>query len=378
MDALWQVLQETAVWHFTFGQIVMLFVGAFFIAIGIIKQYEPLLLVPIGFGMIMGNIPFSSAGLEDPDSVMRYIYFGVKYDIYPPLIFLGIGAMTDFSFMISQPRLVLLGAAAQFGIFLTFLSYVLIFYGGEPTTVLREAASIATIGGADGPTTIYLTSKLAPHLLAAVTLSAYSYMAMVPIIQPPVIKLLTTKKERLIRMTPPRDVSDFERKIFPILAFVVCGILVPKAAILLGMLFLGNLLRESGVTERLSKTVQTAFIDIVTILLGISIGASAEAKLFLHPKSLVIFLLGLLSFAFATASGILFAKLMNLFSKNPINPMIGGAGISALPMSARVVQKMASEEDPENFLLMQAMAPNVAGQIGTPLVGGILLALLGS
>ena len=377
MGSVFTFFKSTALWHFSFGQIVMIAIGAFFIGLGIVKRYEPLLLIPIGFGMIMGNIPLSSAALDEPEGVMHFLYFGIQYEIYPPLIFLGIGAMTDFSFMISQPRLILLGAAAQFGVFLTFLSYIFIYRSHDLLTLFKEAGSIGIIGGADGPTAIFLSSKLAPHLLAPIALSAYSYMAMVPIIQPPIIRLLTTKKERMIRMRPPKDVSSLERKIFPVVAFVLCTLLAPKAAILLGMLFLGNLLRESGVTDRLARTASGAFVDIVTILLGICVGAAAKAELFLQPKSLLIFALGLLAFTFATASGVLFAKLMNLLSRDPVNPMIGASGVSAVPMSARVVQTMAQRYDPDNFLLMQAMAPNVAGVIGTALAAGVLLALLG-
>ncbi len=351
--------------------LVMLAVGLVLIALAIRKNYEPLLLVPIGFGMIMGNIPGSGASPEETEGVIHFLYFGVKHEIYPALIFLGLGAMTDFSAMLSQPRLILLGAAAQVGIFATYWGALLL--GFSP----QEAGAIGIIGGADGPTTIFVTASLAPELLPAVAVAAYSYMALVPVIQPPIVRLLTTRAERLIRMNPPREVSRTEKILFPIVAFLVCTLVAPKATILLGMLFFGNLLKESGVTDRLANTAKTAFIDSVTIILGICVGAAATADRFLRPESLMIFALGLAAFMVATAAGVLLGKLMNKLSSAPINPIIGAAGVSAVPMAARVALTTAQEEDPSNFLIMHAMAPNVAGVIGSAVAAGVLLAILG-
>jgi len=323
--------------------------------------------------VIVGNIPLiegMGVGVYDPGSVLYYIYFGVSQGVFPPLIFLGIGAMTDFSTMLSNPKLVLLGAAAQMGIFLTLIGSL--YLGFAPA----EAGAIGIIGGADGPTAIFLSSKLAPHLLGAIAIAAYSYMALVPVIQPPIMKLLTTRNERLIRMKPPREVSQRERIIFPIVAFLICTMIAPSAVVLIGMLFFGNLLKESGVTDRLADTARTSMVDIVTILLGFSVGCSTEANTFLTPQSLLIFFLGALSFAIATACGVLAAKFMNLFLKDKINPLIGAAGVSAVPDSARVVQMVGQKEDPQNFLLMHAMAPNVSGVIGSAVVAGILWAIL--
>jgi oxaloacetate decarboxylase beta subunit len=360
----------------------MILCGLFFIFLAIAKEYEPLLLLPIGFGMIVGNIPFiegmalsvyddgsDGSGLVGT-SVLSFIYFGVKYGLFPPLIFLGIGAMTDFSTMLSNPKLVLLGAAAQIGVFLTMLGAMALGFSSQ------DSGAIGIIGGADGPTAIFLSAKLAPGLLGAIAIAAYSYMALVPVIQPPIMKLLTTRKERLIRMKAPRHVSKRERIIFPIVAFLICTMIAPGALVLLGMLFLGNLLKESGVTERLASTARTSLIDIVTILLGFAVGASTKAQTFLTPDSLLIFLLGLISFSIATAGGVLFAKLMNLFLQDKINPLIGAAGVSAVPDSARVVQMVGQQEDPHNFLLMHAMAPNVAGVIGSAVAAGVLWSVL--
>ena len=367
MHILVDFLATTAVANMTIGNLLMLVVGVIFISLAIRKDYEPLLLVPIGFGCIVGNIPSIASmavGVYDQGSVLSYIYFGVSQGIFPPLIFLGIGAMTDFSTMLSSPRLVLLGAAAQMGIFLTLIGAL--YLGFSPA----EAGAIGIIGGADGPTAIFLAAKLAPHLLGAIAIAAYSYMALVPVIQPPIMKLLTTRKERLIRMKPPREVSQREKIIFPIVAFLICALIAPASVGLIGMLFFGNLLKESTVTERLANTARTALIDIVTILLGFSVGCSTQAQTFLTPESILIFGLGALSFAAATACGVLFAKFMNLFSKNKINPLIGAAGVSAVPDSARVVQMIGQQEDPNNYLLMHAMAPNVAGGGGRhPVVG---------
>ncbi len=373
MEILLEFLTTTAVANMSGGNLLMIFIGAIFISLAIRKDYEPLLLLPIGFGCIVGNLPSISSmaiGVYDKGSVLYYIYFGVSQGVFPPLIFLGIGAMTDFSIMLSSPRLVLLGAAAQTGIFLTLIGAL--YLGFTPS----ESGAIGIIGGADGPTAIFLAAKLAPHLLGAIAIAAYSYMALVPVIQPPVMKLLTTRKERLIRMKPPREVSQREKIIFPIVAFLICALLAPGAIGLLGMLFFGNLLKESGVTERLAQTARTSMVDIVTILLGFSVGCSTQAQTFLTPQSVLIFSLGALSFAVATASGVLFAKFLNLFTKDKINPLVGAAGVSAVPDSARVVQMMGQREDPNNYLLMHAMAPNVAGVIGSAVGAGVLWSVL--
>jgi len=369
MDIFVSFLNSTGFAQLTWGNVLMIIVGLIFITLAIVKHYEPLLLLPIGFGAIVGNIPSIPSmplSVYDDGSVLNYIYFGVKQGIFPPLIFLGIGAMTDFSTMLSNPRLVLLGAAAQVGIFLTLIGAM--FIGFSP----NEASAIGIIGGADGPTSIFLSAKLAPHLLGAIAIAAYSYMALVPVIQPPIMRLFTTKKERLIRMKPPRVVSKREKIFFPIIAFLIAALVVPGSLSLVGMLFFGNLLKESFVTERLANTARTALIDIVTILLGFAVGASTQAQTFLTTQSLGIFGLGALSFAIATAGGVLFAKFMNLFLRDKINPLIGAAGVSAVPDSARVVQMIGLKEDPHNHLLMHAMAPNVAGVIGSAIAAGIL------
>jgi oxaloacetate decarboxylase beta subunit len=357
----------------TIGNLAMIIIGLIFITLAITKDYEPLLLVPIGFGVVVGNIGYvdtMTLGVYDEGSVLYYIYFGVSQGIFPPLIFLGIGAMTDFSTMLSNPKLILLGAAAQIGIFLTFIGAL--YLGFTP----EEAGAIGIIGGADGPTAIFLSSKLAPHLLGAIAIAAYSYMALVPVIQPPIMKLLTTREERLIRMAEPRATSQRERIVFPIVAFLIAALIAPGSIALLGMLFFGNLLKESGVTERLANTARTGLIDIVTILLGFSVGASTQAQTFLRPDSLLIFGLGALSFCIATAGGVLGAKFMNLFLKEKINPLVGAAGVSAVPDSARVVQMVGQQEDPQNYLLMHAMAPNVAGVVGSAIGAGILWSVL--
>jgi oxaloacetate decarboxylase beta subunit len=369
----------TGVPNATPGHIIMVLVGIFFIFLAIRYNYEPLLLIPIGIGIIIGNIPFYQAegfnlqlGIYEEGSVMSYLYFGVRQGIYPPLIFLGIGAMTDFSSLISNPKLMILGAAAQVGIFLTFLGALVLGFGPA------EAGAIGIIGGADGPTAIFLSSKLAPHLIGPIAIAAYSYMALVPIIQPPFMRLLITKKERLIRMKPPRSVSKLEKIMFPIVGLLLTAYISPSALPLLGMLFFGNLLKESTVTKRLADTARTSLIDIVTILLGITVGASTQADVFLTSQSMWIFGLGALSFIIATCGGLLFAKLMNVFLKgdNKINPLIGAAGVSAVPDSARVVQHEGLKADPTNHLLMHAMAPNVSGVIGSAVAAGILLSFL--
>lgn len=364
-----ELLKTTAFGSLELGNVIMIVVALIFIFLAIAKDYEPLLLVPIGFGVVVGNIPAVPGmplSVYDEGSVMQYLYFGVAKGVYPPLIFLGIGAMTDFSTMLSNPKLILLGAAAQIGVFLTFLGALVL--GFSP----NEAGAIGIIGGADGPTAIFLSSKLAPDLLGAIAIAAYSYMALVPVIQPPIMTLLTTKAERKIRMKPSRQVSTRERIIFPVIAFLVCTMLAPGAIVLIGMLFFGNLLKECTVTDRLAATARSGMIDIVTILLGFCVGASTSASHFLTPASILIFCLGALAFAVATASGVLFAKFMNLFLTEKINPLIGAAGVSAVPDSARVVQMVGQQNDPQNFLLMHAMAPNVAGVIGSAIAAGVL------
>lgn len=376
INSLQQFWSFTGFYNCTWQHILMLAVGVLLITLGIVKKWEPLLLVPIGFGIIIGNIPLPAGmniGIYEEGSVLNILYQGVVKGWYPPLIFLGIGAMTDFSSLISQPRLMLIGAAAQVGIFGAFL--IALALGFTPA----EAGAIGIIGGADGPTAIFLSSKLAPNLLGAIAVSAYSYMALVPVIQKPIMLLLTTKKERLIRMQPPRQVSRRERILFPVIAFLITAFIVPSGIPLLGMLFFGNLLRESGVTQRLAETARGPLIDVVTTLIGLTVGASTQADQFLNAESLKIFLLGLISFVIATFSGVLFAKLMNLFLKegHKINPLIGNAGVSAVPDSARVSETVGREFDKDNHLLMQAMAPNVAGVIGSAVAAGILLGFLG-
>jgi oxaloacetate decarboxylase beta subunit len=361
--------------NFDIRNLIMIFVGLFFIFLAIKFNYEPLLLVPIGVGILIGNVPFMPGyklGVYEDGSVMNYLYFGVQQGIYPPLIFLGIGAMTDFSSLISNPKLMLLGAAAQIGIFATFIGASAL--GFSP----QESGAIGIIGGADGPTAIFLSSKLAPHLMGAIAIAAYSYMALVPVIQPPIMRLIIPKKERAIRMKPPRAVSKTEKILFPIIGLLLTTFISPSAMPLLGMLFFGNLLKESGVTERLADTSRNALINIVTILLGLTVGASTQADYFLTVDSLKIFGLGALSFMVATAGGLLFARLMNVFLKgdNKINPLIGASGVSAVPDSARVVQHEGLKNDPSNHLLMHAMAPNVSGVIGSAVGAGILLSFL--
>lgn len=377
MEGFMHFLDFTGFANVEFGHIIMILVGLFFIYLAITKDYEPLLLVPIGFGILLGNIPFLQEanlqlGIYEEGSVLNYLYFGVLKGIYPPLIFLGIGAMTDFSALLSNPRLMLLGAAAQVGIFFTFGAALILGFS------IDQSAAIGIIGGADGPTAIFLSSKLAPELMGAIAIAAYSYMALVPVIQPPIIKLLTSKRERKIKMKPPRSVSKTEKIVFPIVGVLLTTFISPGALPLLGMLFFGNLLKESGVTKRLADTASKPLIDIVTILLGLTVGASTQATTFLTEQSIIIFALGAVSFMIATASGVLFAKFMNIFLKNEnkLNPMIGAAGVSAVPDSARVVQAMGIAEDRSNYLLMHAMAPNVSGVIGSAVAAGILLSFL--
>jgi len=374
-DHINQFFQFTAFANVTLGHIIMILVGFVFIYLAIVKGFEPMLLVPIGFGILVGNIAFAPGykiGIYETGSVLNYLYFGVIEGIYPPLIFLGIGAMTDFSALISNPKLILVGAAAQLGIFGAYCVALLLGYSPA------EAGAIGIIGGADGPTAIFLASKLAPDLIGAIAISAYSYMALVPVIQPPIMRLLTTKKERLIRMKPARTVSKTEKIIFAIAGMLLTTFIVPSGLPLLGLLFFGNLLKESGVTKRLADTAKGPMIDIVTILIGLTVGASTQATTFLTAKSIGIFLIGAFSFAVATFGGVMFVKIFNLFLKkgNKINPLIGNAGVSAVPHSARVSQVTGLQYDKTNHLLMHAMGPNVAGVIGSAVAAGILLSFL--
>ncbi len=374
-DGLIQFFSYTGFANCEWGNIVMIIIGLIFITLAIVKEYEPLLLIPIGFGIILGNIPFTDGlqiGVYEDGSVLNYLYFGVLKGIYPPLIFLGIGAMTDFSALISNPKLILIGGAAQFGIVGAYMIALLL--GFTP----QEAGAIGIIGGADGPTAIFLSSKLAPSMMGAIAISAYSYMALVPVIQPPVMRLLTNKKERLIRMRPPRVVSHREKVMFPLLCILLTAFLVPSGLPLLGMLFFGNLLKESTVTKRLATTASGPLVDIVTILIGLTVGCSTQASTFLKVESILIFALGAASFILATAAGVLFVKLFNLFLKegNKINPLIGNSGVSAVPDSARVSYIEGLKYDKTNYLLMHAMGPNVAGVIGSAVAAGILLSFL--
>jgi oxaloacetate decarboxylase beta subunit len=374
-DNLQQFIQYTGFYNATFNHFIMIAIGLIFIYLAIKKEWEPMLLIPIGFGIIVGNIPFFpglSIGVYEQGSVMNILYQGVIQGWYPPLIFLGIGAMTDFSSLISNPKLLLIGAAAQLGI---FGAYAIALQMGFSAA---DAGAIGIIGGADGPTAIFLSSRLAPNLLGAIAVSAYSYMALVPVIQPPVMKFFTTKKERLIRMKPARAVSQTEKILFPIIGFLLTCFIVPSGLPLLGMLFFGNLLKESGVTRRLAETARGPLIDVITILIGLTVGASTQADKFLQLTSVYIFILGALSFIIATAGGVLFVKFFNIFLKdgNKINPLIGNAGVSAVPDSARVSQLVGLQYDNTNHLLMHAMGPNVAGVIGSAVAAGILLGFL--
>lgn len=364
-----KMILKTGVVHLTVGHVIMWFIGFFFMYLAIKKDFEPLLLVPIGFSIFLVNMPI--APLTGPGELINLFYkYGIETEIIPCLIFLGIGALTDFGPMIANPKTLLLGASAQLGVYVAFFGSLLLGFD------LKEAASIGIIGGADGPTTIYLASSLAPHMVGMVAVAAYSYMAMVPLIQPPIMKLLTTEKERKIRMKQLRPVSKTEKIVFPIVATIVICLLTPPAAPLMGMFMIGNLFRECKVVERLLKASQNELLNIVTIFLGISIGSTMKAEVFLNPRPLFIFFLGLVAFAFSTAGGVLLAKFMNLFLKEKINPLIGSAGVSAVPMAARVSQRVGQEADPKNFLLMHAMGPNVAGVIGTAVAAGAFLTLL--
>lgn len=371
-----QFWEFTGFYNVTMPHLIMLAVGLFFIYLAIKHEFEPMLLVPIGFGILVGNIPFqlgNEIGIYEEGSVLNILYGGVSAGWYPPLIFLGIGAMTDFSALLANPKLMLVGAAAQFGIFGAYM--VALALGFAPD----QAAGIAIIGGADGPTAIFLSSKLAPNMMGAIAVSAYSYMALVPLIQPPIMRLFTTKKERLIKMKPARTVSQTEKIVFPIFGLLLTCFFVPSAIPLLGMLFFGNLLRESGVTTRLAKTASNALTDIVTMLLGLTVGASTQASEFLTLDTIKIFALGAMAFIIASSSGVLFVKFFNLFlpEGKKINPLIGNAGVSAVPMAARISNDLGLKYDPSNYLLMHAMGPNVAGVIGSAVAAGVLLGFLG-
>lgn len=360
----------------TGGHVVMLLIGLFFIYLAIAKEFEPMLLIPIGFGILIGNIPFNmdaglKVGIYEEGSVLNILYQGVTSGWYPPLIFLGIGAMTDFSALISNPKLMLIGAAAQFGIFGAYM--IALEMGFDP----MQAGAIGIIGGADGPTAIYVANNLAPDLVAPIAVAAYSYMALIPLIQPPIMKLLTTKKERSIVMKQLRKVSKVEKIVFPVFVVLFCSLLLPSVAPLLGMLMLGNLLRESGVTERLSDTAQNALCNIVTIMLGTTVGATANGEIFLRVQTIAIVCMGLLAFAFATIGGVLLGKVLCAVTGGKINPLIGSAGVSAVPMAARVSQTVGAKENPTNFLLMHAMGPNVAGVIGSAVAAGFFMLIFG-
>jgi len=367
LEQILEFFNHTGYLNITIPQAIMIIVACFLLYLAIEKKYEPLLLVPIAFGMLLANIP--QANLMAEGNFLYWLYRGVKLNIYPPLIFLGVGAMTDFGPLIANPRSLLLGAAAQFGIFTSFLGAALLGFN------LKEAASIGIIGGADGPTAIFLTSQLAPNLLGPIAVAAYSYMALVPIIQPPIMRALTTKKERQVVMEQLRPVSKVEKIVFPILVTILASFLVPDATALVGCLMLGNLFRESGVVDRLSKTVQNELINIVTIFLGLTVGATASAENFLQWGTIKILILGLVAFSIGTATGVLFGKLMYTLTGGKVNPLIGSAGVSAVPMAARVSQVVAQEEKPGNFILMHAMGPNVAGVIGSAIVAGMLLSM---
>ncbi len=395
INALISLFQESGFAYLAWQNWVMIIVSFALLYLAIVKKFEPLLLLPIAFGMLLVNvypeIMYDPLAIATPggqvidasahwydSGVLRLIYCGVKSSIFPCLIFMGVGAMTDFGPLLANPSSLLLGAAAQLGIYVAFLIAIATGYvpGFEGFTPL-EAAAIAIIGGADGPTAIYLTGKLAPHLLGPIAVAAYSYMALIPLIQPPIMKALTTKKEREIKMEQLRTVSKAEKIIFPIVVTVICVLIIPSTAPLIGMLMLGNLFKESGVTDRLSDTAQNALCNIVTIMLGVTVGATAEGKTFLDVKTILVIIIGLIAFSFSTAGGVLFAKLMNIITKGKVNPLIGSAGVSAVPMAARVSQVEGRKYNPSNFLLMHAMGPNVAGVIGSAVAAGFLLSTFG-
>jgi len=367
LEQLQAIIEGSAFAELTLGHVLMIAVSCVLLYLAIVKKFEPLLLTPIGFGMLLANIPV--AGLMEQGNLLYWLYQGVKLGIYPPLIFLGVGAMTDFGPLIANPKTFLLGAAAQLGIFTTFMGALFLGFSGP------QAASIGIIGGADGPTAIFLTSKLAPDLLGPIAVAAYSYMALVPIIQPPIMMALTTAKERAVVMEQLRPVTKREKIVFPIIVTIACGLIIPQALSLVGMLMLGNLLRESGSVDRLSKTAQNELMNIVTIFLALTVGATTKAETFLTPQTLGIIVLGLLAFGVGTAGGVLLGKLMYRLSGGKVNPLIGSAGVSAVPMAARVSQVVGQKANPRNFLLMHAMGPNVAGVIGSAVAAGVLLAI---
>jgi len=374
LNTLWQ---STGLANFTIGQIIMMLVGCGLLFLAIVKKFEPLLLMPIGFGAILTNIPI--AGFTEVGGLLHYIYYaGIDTGIFPLIIFMGVGAMTDFGALIANPKMLLLGAAAQFGIFTTLFGAIALNAIPGIEFSIQDASAIAIIGGADGPTAIFLASKLAPELLGAIAVSAYSYMALVPIIQPPIMRALTSEKERKIEMVQLRHVTKIEKIVFPLAVLLLTIFFLPAATPLVGMFCFGNLMRESGVVERLSSTSQNELINIVTIFLGLGVGSKLSAEKFLNVETLGILALGAIAFSIGTATGVLMAKLMNKLSKDPINPLIGAAGVSAVPMAARVANKLGLEANPHNFLLMHAMGPNVAGVLGSAVAAGILLALVGS
>ena len=365
------LIVTTGVMHLTIGNLVMWLIAFVFIYLAITKNYEPLLLVPIGFGILVVNLPLTFLMQEGQGLLWRFYHYGLEWEIIPPLIFLGLGALTDFGPMIANPKTLILGAGAQFGVYISFFGALFLGF------TIPEACSIGIIGGADGPTTIYTTVHLAPHLLGATAVAAYSYMSLVPIIQPPIMRLLTTESERKIKMRQLRPVSKREKILFPLVTVLVICLIVPASAPLMAMFMLGNLFKECGVVKRLSDAAANELMNIVTILLGISVGATMSAENFLRPQVIFVFIMGLVAFAFSTAAGIMLAKFINLFSKEKINPLIGSAGVSAVPMAARVSQIVGAKADPKNFLLMHAMGPNVAGVIGTVVAAGVFLALAG-
>ncbi len=374
MENLISLWESTGLYNFTSSQVIMMLVGFLLLYLAIKKGFEPLLLLPIGFGAILSNIPI--AGIAEPGGILHYLYMGIKTGVFPLIIFMGVGAMTDFGPMLANPKTLFLGAAAQFGIFATLLGALALNAIPGLEFSLQDAAAIAIIGGADGPTAIYVASKLAPDLLGPIAVAAYSYMALVPLIQPPIMRALTTEKERKIEMQQLRVVSEVEKIIFPLMLLTLCALLIPSAAPLVGMFCLGNLMNACGVVDRLSKTAQNELINIVTIFLGLAVGSKLSAEAFLKAETLGILALGAIAFCIGTACGVLMAKVMNKFSKSPINPLIGAAGVSAVPMAARVANKVGLESNPHNFLLMHAMGPNVAGVIGSAVAAGILLSLV--
>ncbi|ENF8748994.1 sodium ion-translocating decarboxylase subunit beta [Vibrio fluvialis] len=376
MDGLMTLWSETGIANFEFGQIIMIMVGCLLLFLAIRKGFEPLLLLPIGFGAVLANIP--NAGFTEPGGLLYYVYHvGIESGVFPLLIFMGVGAMTDFGALIANPKTLWLGAAAQLGIFATLFGAIMLNYVPGMEFSMADASSIAIIGGADGPTAIFLASQLSPDLLGAIAVAAYSYMALVPIIQPPIMKALTTPEERQIKMAQLRHVGKTEKIIFPLVVLLMTILFLPAATPLVGMFCLGNLMREAGVVERLSKTAQNELINIVTIFLGLGVGSKLQADKFLNLETLGILALGAAAFSIGTAGGVIMAKILNKFSKEDINPLIGAAGVSAVPMAARVVNKVGLEANPQNFLLMHAMGPNVAGVLGSAVAAGVLLALVG-